>query len=164
MRKAAARTGRSATPAPEPRYAVTSRPTKAARETILAGLRAYNRERFGPAKWRAAPSLRWRELAVLLRDGRGRVLGGMVGHTFWGWAYIELFWLPASLRRKGHGAKLMQLAEAEARRRGCLGIRLDTASFQAPDFYRKLGFELYGVIDDFPPGHRAFYFMKRLRA
>jgi GNAT superfamily N-acetyltransferase len=108
-------------------------------------------------------NLRRRDLAVLLRDAKGRVLGGLVGHSFWGWAYIELVWLPDGLRRRGHGTRLLALAEAEARKRGCIGIRLDTASFQAPDFYPRLGFELHAVIEDFPPGHRLYQFIKRLR-
>jgi GNAT superfamily N-acetyltransferase len=161
-RDSAAGAGRSTKRSPPSPYLVTSRPTKAARRTILNGLVGYNRERFGLEEWRRMGNLRRRPLAVLLRDGRGRVQGGIVGETFWGWAYIQLFWLPQAMRGHGHGTRLMQLAEAEARKRACIGMRLDTASFQAPDFYPKLGFELCGAIDDFPPGHRHYYYIKRL--
>jgi GNAT superfamily N-acetyltransferase len=164
MPDAAPGRGRRQKPLLRSPYLVTGRPTRAAQRTIRNGLRGYNRERFGLAQWQATPALRRRNLAVLMRDARGRVLGGVIGQTFWGWAYLELVWLPETLRRQGHGTRLMQLAEAEARRRGCVGIRLDTASFQAPDFYPKLGFELCGVIDDFPPGYRHFYYIKRLRS
>jgi len=140
---------------PKPRFVVTAAPSKSARKTIRDGLIAYNREQAG----RPPP---WKALAVLLKDGRGRVIGGALGHSFWGWAYIELLWLPAEQRGKGHGSKLMKLAEAEARKRGCVGMVLNTASFQAPGFYPKLGFTVYAQIDDFPPGHKNFYLMKRL--
>jgi len=135
-------------------YAVTSGSKDGARKIILKGLMAFNDK--------AVPKARWKSVAVVLRDSKDRVLGGLSGHIGWGWMYIELFWLPEHLRRAGHGRKLMQLAEDEARRRGCVGMFLNTASFQAPDFYPKLGFRPYAVIDDFPPGHQNHFLVKRL--
>ena len=134
-------------------YNVTSASTNAARKTILKGLVEYNRGKVGPHKWQS--------VAVVVNDARGKVLGGLTGWTGWGWMYVELFWLPEELRRQGHGRKLMELAEAEAKRRGCIGMYLNTASFQAPDFYPKLGFKPYGAIDEFPPGHKTYFLVKR---
>ena len=57
---------------------------------------------------------------------------------------------------------MLAQAEAIARERGCVGIRLDTVSFQAPAFYRRHGYVEFGRIDDYPPGHTRFWFMKRL--
>jgi ribosomal protein S18 acetylase RimI-like enzyme len=143
-------------PPPAPTYFVTSIPSASARKTVLNGLMAYNSKHAGPA--------RWKNLAVFLRDKRGRVQGGLLGYSFWSWAHIELLWLPDELRRQGHGRKLIALAEEEARKRGCIGITLDTTSFQAPDFYPKLGFKVYATIEDYPPGHRRFYLIKLLKA
>ena len=95
-----------AKPAPRLTYNVTSASRNAARKTILKGLVSYNRERAGGAPWHT--------VAVVLNDAKGRVLGGLTGWTGWGWMYVELFWLPESLRRQGHGRKLMALAEQEA--------------------------------------------------
>jgi GNAT superfamily N-acetyltransferase len=49
-------------------------------------------------------------------------------------------------RRQGIGARLMELAEDEARRRGCVVLFLTTAERRrdAHAFYRKLGFEETG--------------------
>jgi GNAT superfamily N-acetyltransferase len=49
-------------------------------------------------------------------------------------------------RRKGIGARLMEVAEDEARRRGCVVLFLTTAERRkdAHAFYRKLGFEETG--------------------
>jgi len=135
-------------------YNVTGVSTNAARKTILKGLMAYNDAH--------VPRNRWQNFAVVMNDARGRVLGGLSGWTGWSWMYIELFWLPEELRRKGHGRKLMALAEEEARRRGCTGIYLNTAIFQAPGFYPKLGFKVFAEMDDFPPGRKTFFLMKRL--
>lgn len=55
----------------------------------------------------------------------------------------------------------MLTAEAESVRRGCIGAHLDTYDYQAPDFYRKLGYEVFGSIEDHPPGHTRFWMRKR---
>jgi ribosomal protein S18 acetylase RimI-like enzyme len=58
----------------------------------------------------------------------------------------------------------MQRAEDEARRRGCRGAWLDTYSFQARGFYERIGYEVFGVIDDFPPGHSRLFLRKTFSA
>ena len=49
-----------------------------------------------------------------------------------------------------------------AREKECVGIWLDTFSFQAPAFYQKMGYSELGQIVDYPPGHRRHFFQKRL--
>jgi len=75
-------------------------------------------------------------------------------------ACTKLF-VPEKLRGLGVGSALMASAEAAARERGCRGAHVDTFSFQAAPFYRKLGFTLFGVLDDFPPGYSRLFFRKR---
>jgi hypothetical protein len=48
--------------------------------------------------------------------------------------------------------------------RGCHGAFLGSFSFQARPLYEKLGYEVFGALDDFPPGHRLFLLKKRLTA
>ena len=57
----------------------------------------------------------------------------------------------------------MQLAEGEAKRRGCHGAHLDTLSSQALPFYQKLGYTVFGQIDDLPVGHARYYLKKSLK-
>jgi hypothetical protein len=60
------------------------------------------------------------------------------------------------------GTRLLQCAEDEAEHATCLGVYLDSFDFQAPRFYGKLGYRVFGVLDDYPPGSRQTYFAKRL--
>ena len=53
----------------------------------------------------------------------------------------------------------MQLAEEEAGKRGAKQAYLDTFSFQVPGFYQKLGYEIFGKLDDFPAGHQSYNFV-----
>lgn len=66
------------------------------------------------------------------------------------------------MRKQGLGKKLLFAAEAEARTRACNVIVLASYSFQAPDFYRKLGYEEAGQVKDCPPGQTHYYFKKYL--
>jgi len=101
-------------------------------------------------------------LCLVLRDAEGTILGGLIGATYWGYLYVDLLWLPEAQRGKGYGRQLMCQAEEEARLRGCKNAYLDTFSFQAPGFYQKLGYTVYGELGEFPPGHKRFWLTKAL--
>ena len=100
-------------------------------------------------------------LWLLARDDAGKVQGGVLGQTYWSWCSIDVLAVAEPYRGQGIGSRLLAKAEDIARARGCLGVRLDTVSFQAPDFYRRHGYTEFGRIDDHPPGHTRHWFMKR---
>jgi GNAT superfamily N-acetyltransferase len=129
-------------------------PTNEEREAILAPLRTYNAAKAGLAK----PE----PVALLVRDDNGEILGGLYGRVFYQWLFIELLSVPEEGRGLGLGSKLMQMAEELAQEKECVGIWLDTFSFQAPEFYKKLGYSEFGQIVDYPPGHKRHFFQKRL--
>jgi hypothetical protein len=56
----------------------------------------------------------------------------------------------------------MEQAEDEAIRRDCCGAWLDTYSFQARGFHERIGYKMFGVIEDFPPGHARFFLKRSL--
>lgn len=123
-------------------------------DAIGARLRAFTDTKAGPGNSRP--------LAILVRDEAGAVIGGLWGRTARGWLYVDLFGLPKTLRGTGLGTRLLRMAEQEARVRGCIGIWLDTFSFQARPFYEKLGLSVFGQIDNFPEGHTRFFLSRRL--
>ena len=103
-----------------------------------------------------------REVAVWLHDAHGSLRGGIVG-TIWGRCVeIKYLWVHPSLRGRGYGRRLLQTLEQEARAQQCHAAILDTYSFQAPDFYQRLGYEVFGVIDGYPRGYQKVFLKKRL--
>ena len=99
-------------------------------------------------------------LAIFLRDERGAVLGGVLGHVWGGWLDLSMLWVAEPFRGQGYGARLLRTAEDEARMQGCHGVFLTTFSFQAPGFYEKFGYEVVADIPDYPRGH-SYHVLKK---
>ena len=137
------------------RIEATANPTDQDYLDILTPLRAFNVSKAGDAGAE--------KFALLIRDEHSdEVLGGLYGRLLYRWMFIELLAVPELARGQGLGSRLMDMAENLAREKHCVGIWLDTFDFQAPEFYRQLGFSEFGQVNDYPPGHRRFFFQKRL--
>jgi GNAT superfamily N-acetyltransferase len=120
---------------------------------VVAGLRAFNEKWIGPSNEQP--------VKFVARDELG-VVGGLLGHTKWNWLYVTRVWVDERVRGQDIGTKLLEAAEDLARSRGCTVASLDTFEYQARPFYEKLGYEVFGTLDDYPPGYRQFYLRKSL--
>jgi ribosomal protein S18 acetylase RimI-like enzyme len=121
---------------------------------VEKGLLSYNEVHLG--------QINYRKLAIAVKSPGNEVIAGLVGATLCGWVYVVTLWVTDEYRNRGIGKKLMSLAEEEGRRRGCHHIRLETSEAQAPDFYIKLGYSVFGVLDDYPKGLKLYFFQKAL--
>lgn len=101
-------------------------------------------------------------LGIVVRAEGGDMVAGLAGATWGGTCEIGQVWVEPDHRGKGLGRRLMEQAEEEVRRRGCSQIVLATHSFQAPGFYKKLGFKEAGRINDYPLGHAKLWMRKSL--
>jgi ribosomal protein S18 acetylase RimI-like enzyme len=101
-------------------------------------------------------------IGIFLRGSDGSRTGGLYGWVWGSTCYVRYLFVAESLRKQGQGTRLMRAVEAEARARSCRQIVLETHSFQAPGFYRKLGFEVIGRVDGYPRGHEYLTLVKRL--
>jgi GNAT superfamily N-acetyltransferase len=102
------------------------------------------------------------KFVLAVRDDDGELLGGLVGETLWNTLYVGVLWVHAQHRGSGYGTALMERAEQVARERDCDIVFLNTMTFQAPAFYAKLGYVVFGELVNVPRGHRRLWFCKRL--
>ena len=121
---------------------------------IDRGLHSYNE--------RSADLAAIHRFACYARDAEGPLVGGALAR-WWGTACeLQQIWVDEILRRRGIGAALMRKVEAIALERGCRLLYLDTFSFQAPEFYYRLGYETACRLDGFPDGGSKFILRKSL--
>jgi GNAT superfamily N-acetyltransferase len=140
----------------EPTLSVTDTIEPSARGAINLGLHEFNVAQSGVDDRR--------ELGVLVRDAATQqVLGGLTGRTSLGVLFIDVFFLPEHLRGSGRGSRVLQLAEEEGRQRGCYTAVLLTTSFQAPGFYERHGYQVFGTIECQPPPTKRFFMKKQLQ-
>ena len=136
------------------RWSVDHRPSDRAIQAVRHELIAYNIA--------TAAIDESSDIAVFIHDAQGQLMGGIVG-TIWGQCVeISYLWVHPTLRGNGYGSKLLQTLEQEARAQQCHSAILDTYSFQAPDFYQRLGYEVFGVIDGYPRGYQKVFLKKHL--
>src|ERR1700691_1951321 len=119
-----------------------------AKRELFKALRAYNAA--------AAGKPDHRPLAVTIRD-KGKIIGGLIAETYYGWMYVNVLWVSEQHRGKGLGRSLLQTAEVEARKRGVHNVFLASFSFQAPKFYASLGYREFGRLKEFPAGHDSIW-------
>ena len=138
----------------EYRVVYIEKPEQSAWGIVGMGLDAFNKQQAGDD---AA-----QRLCFAVQGPDQTIEGGVIGVIYWDWLYIDLMWIKEELRGRGYGRQLLMLIEDEARRRGAKNVYLDTFSFQAPDFYRQHGYQVFGELPDFPAGHRRYFLTKRL--
>lgn len=140
-------------------YEVKLDPPEAEVDAVMQVIIAADREAYKSAE----SFFNW---AIFLTDAESgaHTGGGVTGYAVYDWMYVQFLAVPPRLRGQGVGRALMQRAEAFGRERGIIGIYLDTFEFQSRGFYEKLGYSLFGQIEDHPRGLHRYFLQKRLDA
>jgi len=123
-------------------------------DDLLSGLRNYNHTTL----WANEK----KPIASMLRHIDGSIVGGVFGYISWGWCLIELLWVDDKYRGNDLATQMMKNMEQYAIGEGITRIKLETGSFQALDFYKKLGYEVYAELEDYPIGETNYYLRKLL--
>ena len=129
-----------------------SNPDAVTIDAIFKGLKSYNASFAGPDNMQP--------LWLVGRDANETIQAGLKGTSFYNWLFIDWLWIAESFRGKDYGSSLLSQAEAIAKKRGCIGVFLDTYSFQAPHFYAKHGYKEIGRLLNLPPGHHRVWMQK----
>ena len=92
----------------------------------------------------------------------GRVVAGLDAAAHWGKLHVRLLWVHPEHQSKGLGSRLVSWAEERGRELRCVSVVVDTMSFQAPEFYAKLGYHCFGQSGGYEGGASRYYFEKEL--
>lgn len=104
----------------------------------------------------------YEEVNLCVKDEKDRIIAGLNSVICWNWMEIDILWVEDEHRGSGHGKRLLEEAEEIARSKQCTFIKLNTFSFQAPEFYKKYGYKEMAVIKNAPLGSKHYYFIKEL--
>jgi len=139
----------------EPTISVTDAPDPRDTGLIATGLANYNVSKGGLPDFKP--------IAVLATDPEtGETIGGLYGRTSFGQLFVERFFLPEKYRGSGLGSRVLAMAEAEGKRRGCGIAALFTLEVQAPGFYLKQGWTMAAKLECPPPGITRYLMTKKL--
>ncbi len=136
------------------KIAIDHNPSQFDNDTVMEGLISSNERVMGEP--------RDKEFSVFLKNDSGNVFGGIQAHFDKESVYIEALWVDEKLRKQGYGSKLMNAAEQEAIKHGCIFSITDTLDFQAEDFYLKNGYQRMGEIKKYWYEHSRFFLRKVL--
>ena len=130
-------------------------PSQTQIDLIRRPLKQYNESQIG--------AYHRKHFATFAYDQNGQVIGGMSGWLHFGWLFIDDAWVSVSYRRQGVGSRILSTSEQWALKHGIFHARLNTGSFQAPNFYLKNGYEIFAQLDILAPdgSPQIEYFMKR---
>jgi len=98
----------------------------------------------------------------VIKDGN-KIIAGINAFVYhWGILYVDMLFVNEEYRGQDLGIELLNKVESEAKAIGATLVHLDTFDFQAKDFYLKAGYEVFGVLEDCPKGHKRYYLSKKL--
>lgn len=128
-------------------------------EHIKHKLIEYNLQKSGFPEGPVAESV-----CLVIKTPEDHIVGGINATVkpIWGWCHIDTFWIDEQYRHCGYGSRLIKQIEEIAKQKHCKTIQLETSSFQAPEFYKKQGYELIGSMEILPVGSFRYFFTKSI--
>lgn len=106
--------------------------------------------------------LNYEDFCFAAEDGDGRVIGVITGWAYYNEVHIGDLIVDEAYRRTGLGRTLVSEAENAFRGKGYDMVTLTTFGFQAPVFYRKLGYEVEFIRENADPKLSKYFLKKEL--
>ena len=133
----------------------TDSPLPEETKAVRAGLQAYN--------FKHLSEYEFEDLFLAFKDPDGIIIAGLTGVFVLEALHIDRLWTDEKYRGQKLATRLMQQSTQTALAKNCDFIFLDTFSFQALDFYRKLNFEVIGEASGYPRGFSRYFLQKDLK-
>jgi GNAT superfamily N-acetyltransferase len=109
-----------------------------------------------------APHFEKERINWVIYDEQANLIGALTADIFWNWIYIDELWVSERHRGQGLGKTLIGKAEEYAISYGLVGVYLWTQSWQAENFYKRLGYVEFTRFQDFPKGYSRIGFHKTI--
>lgn len=106
--------------------------------------------------------LNYDEFCFVAEDDDGKITGVITGRAYYNEVHIGDLIVRRECRREGLGRMLVSAVEDAYKGKGYEKITLTTFGFQAPEFYKKLGYEVEFIREDNDPKLRKFFLAKSL--
>ena len=92
----------------------------------------------------------------------GKILGVITGRAYYDEVHVVDLIVDPGCRRSGLGSKLVATVEEAYKNKGYAKITLTTFGFQAPEFYKKLGYQIEFVRESKDPKLSKYFLSKAL--
>ena len=92
----------------------------------------------------------------------GKILGVINGRAYYDEVHVNDLIVDHSCRRSGLGSKLVTTVEETYKGKGYTKITLTTFGFQAPEFYKKLGYQIEFIRENEDPKLSKYFLSKTL--
>lgn len=100
--------------------------------------------------------------AIFIRNKEGEIIAGCNGSIIFGSIYTDQLWVAPNLRKQGLGKKLMEAVHEYGKKQGCTIATVATMSFQAPNFYKELGYKIDFSREGYNKGTSCIFMSKKL--
>lgn len=107
-------------------------------------------------------ALNYNDFCFAAKDEDGQIMGVITGRSYYDEVHIVDLIVNRNCRRSGLGSRLVKTVEESFLNRGYKVITLTTFGFQAPEFYKKLGYKLEFVRENSDPKISKYFFRKEL--
>ena len=97
---------------------------------------------------------------IFIAEDEGQIVGALTGRAYYNEVHIGDLIIKSGHRRAGIGKMLVEEVEKAYSGRGYEKMALTTFGFQAPEFYKKLGYELEFIRKDPDPKLSKYFYSK----
>lgn len=97
-----------------------------------------------------------------VEEDDGKILGVITGRAYYDEVHVVDLIVDRNCRRSGLGSRLVAAVEEAYKGKGYGKITLTTFGFQAPEFYKKLGYQIEFVRENIDPKLSKYFLSKAL--
>ena len=106
--------------------------------------------------------LNYEEYCFIAENDKGEIIGAVTGRAYYNEVHIGDLIIDKEYRGQDIGTKLVKTVEEAYGDKGYEKFALTTFGFQAPEFYKKLGYTLEYVREDKNPKLSKYFYLKEI--